>query len=156
MEIVRIKNAQYIQQFVQDSKLYERLSEDGAVPAQDWIPNLHLSIWLLAYELDGNEIDPWGLFAFVPETRIVWRFHPAIPSDKWGNKKNIEAGKLALQWVWKHSEARKLVGKAPALYPDLLKWAQRIGMSREGVQRKSYLKNGELHDQYYMGISRPE
>lgn len=155
MEIVQLNNPELIREFITQPKLFDRLSEDNSASADDWVPNLNLSIWTAAIEpVSDDNATIYGMFAFVPETSIVYRFHPAINPEYWGNKLNVQAGKAALQWLWEHTTAQKVIAKAPSIYPDALRWGQRIGLKREGIQRKSFLKNGELHDQYYLGINR--
>lgn len=154
MKAIKLDNAALIHEFITRPELYQRLAEDDSVPAEQWMPNLELSIWVAVYEMCEGEPDIIGMFAFVPETKIIYRFHPAIAPKHWGKKKNIDAGKLALDWLWGNTDAEKVVGKVPVIFPDLLKWGQRLGFKREGIQRKSFKKNGELVDQYYMGMSK--
>lgn len=154
MEVRQVNNPDLIREFITQPDLYDRLSEDHSASTDSWIPNLHLSLWAMVYDVIDDELDIWGMFAFVPETQIVYRFHPAISPQHWGDKQNVEAGKLVLEWFWEHTDALKLVGKAPVIYPDALKWGQRLGFKREGIQRNSFLKNGELHDQYHVGLNR--
>lgn len=156
MRVVRTINAALIKQLIDNEKLWDRLSEDWSQDFASWMPDVDSSIWLLVVDESEDEVvDVRGVFAFAPETHIVYRFHPAILPDKWGEtKKNIQAGKLALSWLWEHTAAEKVVARSPILYPDALKWAQRVGLKREGICRNSFLKNGKLVDQYHLGINK--
>lgn len=156
METRQINNPELIREFMTQPKLYDRMTEDHSVEADSWAPNLILSLWVMAYEIQDQELDIAGMFAFVPETPILYQFYPAINPEYWGHKHTVEAGKLAVQWLWDNTAAQKIITKAPVLYPDALKWAQRVGFKREGIQRQSFLKHQELHDQYYIGISREQ
>ena len=156
MKIVRTNNPDLIAKFMTQPKLYERMREDTSPNPASWRPNLLLSTWLMVYEEHENEVKVVGIFAFVPETELIYRFHPAIAPEFWGKPQSLAAGKLAVNWLWKHTNAKKIVGKVPIIYKDLLKWGQRLGFAREGIQRRSFLRNGELLDQYYMGISKED
>lgn len=153
MKIARINNPELIKDFVTSPELYKQLSEDDAPEPEAWYPNLSNSIWVLAYEDSDTGIDIIGMFAFVPETTRIYKLHPAINPEHWDSKKHVLAGKLALSWLAANTKAAKVIATCPQIYPDALRWAQRVGFKREGVQRSSYLKDGTLGDQYYMGIS---
>lgn len=52
--------------------------------------------------------------------------------------------------------ATKLNALIPTCYPNVIAFAQHFGFINEGINRKSYLHNGDLIDQVYLGATRQE
>lgn len=52
--------------------------------------------------------------------------------------------------------AEKLTALIPDCYPNVIRYAESFGFVREGVNRKSYLHQGSLIDQIYLGATRDE
>ena len=50
----------------------------------------------------------------------------------------------------------KLVSETPVIYRHIKLFALQQGLRVEGLLTKSFEKDGELHDQWIMGISRQE
>ena len=68
-----------------------------------------------------------------------------------------EMGQALLDWVWGNTdEYKKLVALVPFLYPHVQSFAKSLGFEHEGTLTKSYLKNGDLHDQWILGFSKVE
>ena len=59
-----------------------------------------------------------------------------------------------IEWVWDNTELLKLTAEIPFLYPNVRDCALRHGFEIEGVNKLSFRKNGKIHDQWYLGISR--
>jgi RimJ/RimL family protein N-acetyltransferase len=67
-------------------------------------------------------------------------------------KDTVALGKMAADYVL--GSTSKLIGTVPTPDKELLRYFQRVGFTREGVNRKSFMRNGVLLDQYYVGKSR--
>lgn len=52
--------------------------------------------------------------------------------------------------------AEKLTALIPDCYPNVIRYAESFGFVREGVNRKSYLHQGSLINQIYLGATRDE
>lgn len=67
------------------------------------------------------------------------------------------SGWAALEWVVENLPAiHKLVAVIPVIYPNVRDFTCSFGFKQEGVNRESYLKHGQIHDQWILGITRPE
>lgn len=63
-------------------------------------------------------------------------------------------GDMVIEWTWQNTKARKLVAQIPFLYENVKDFALARGFKVEGVNSDSYLKDGELSNQWYLGIKR--
>ena len=153
LRAIQTHNALLIKEIAAQPKLWDRLSEDHAPDPDTWMPDMRYP-WLLFVREEDDETEVFGVCALIPQTPIVTKFHPGFLPEKWGDARNVEFGKLAIQWAWENTDAVKIVALCPVIYKDSLRFAQRVGLQREGINRKSFLKDGELHDQYHLGISR--
>ena len=61
-------------------------------------------------------------------------------------------GHAVIDWAWENTGAQKIVAQVPFLYPNVRDFALKMGFKVEGMNRESYLKNGEIYDQWYLGI----
>ncbi len=136
-----------------EDKLWKRLSEDHAPAREHWMPDMRYPWLVLTREIDDT-VELYGVVAFIPQTPIVYKFHPAFLPDKWGDEQITDLTRLALDWAWKNLPVQKIVATFPVMYKSTLRLGQRVGFKREGINRKSFLKDGELHDQYYLGLTR--
>lgn len=153
-ELFRTENANVVRRILTVPELYEVITEDGAVPREEYQPFMHPDVYYLVAARDKKVL---GMFAVHALTTTVAIGHANFLPSQWGNREQNKAiGKAAIQWVWDNTDFKKIVTTVPVMYKHVLAYTQRIGMKREGIMRKGVLKNGELHDQYYMGISREE
>jgi RimJ/RimL family protein N-acetyltransferase len=60
----------------------------------------------------------------------------------------------SIAWMFENTPCVKIVAGIPAYNHFALRLAKSSGMSLEGVNRKSFLKDGVLHDQIYFGINK--
>lgn len=153
-EIERIDNPRVIKRILTIPALWEVITEDNSLPAEEYEPLIHDQVIYLLIK-QGKKV--LGLFVVHAMTGTVVIGHANILPAYWGNREmNKAIGEAAIQWVWDNTDFRKIITTVPVIYKHVLAYTQRIGMKREGIMRDSYLKNGQLHDQYYMGISRKE
>ena len=72
-------------------------------------------------------------------------------------KHSYETGVLALKWLYDNEPSyQKLIAIIPVIYENVKKFTCQFGFQVEGINRMSYLKNGEIVDQYLLGITREE
>ena len=107
--------------------------------------------WLMA--LDGDQFI--GLFNVRPLNSVCLQIHPIILKAFRGEK-GFTAGREAIQWIFNNTEYRKVTGQTPFPYRHAKLFALRCGMREEGVNRYSFLKNGKLHHQWHLGVTKEE
>ena len=130
---------------------YKFITDDFSVPVEQFQPAEHESIWyVLAFE--GDELR--GLFAFEPENTICWKIHVCLLPRCWGAK-GREALQGVFEWIWENTPCLRIVGHVPSYNRLALKLALECGMILYGLNYKSIMKYGKLHDQVLVGISKP-
>jgi len=127
-----------------DEWIYNRISEDGSPPVEEYEHNTG-ALYLIDDALSG-------LMIFEPMNAVTAEMHVQM-LDK---SKGVEFGLACIEWLWTNSKAIKIVAQVPELYPDVCKWALKIGLEQEGTNRSSYLKGGKVYSQIYYGLIKPE
>jgi RimJ/RimL family protein N-acetyltransferase len=63
----------------------------------------------------------------------------------------------ALKWIYDNAPKYvKITALIPVIHKNVKLFAKRIGFKEEGINRKSYLKDGKVIDQWLLGITRSE
>ena len=96
-----------------------------------------------------------GMFVFYPQNSVTFEGHFAVLPGLYG-KNAIRAGLEAIDWIFGNTECLKINGVTPHYNPLALRYAQKLGFKKEGVNCKSILKDGKLHDQTFFGLEREE
>lgn len=149
MRVQRTVNEELIKQTLNDQRLWEVSTEDGTPPIEDFWPDTDNKIWIALIDSEDNVR---GFLIGDIVSRAQVRVHIAIRSEYWGDSKtNVELGQIALQWFINQG-ARKIIATIPTEDKQVLRYAQRCGLQREGINKKSFLRNGEMLDQYYLGL----
>jgi RimJ/RimL family protein N-acetyltransferase len=132
---------------------HEKLCQaDDFAPAREkFVPRTDEAIWYVLVE-DAGEV--LGLFALAPQNTICWEIHTRLLPCAWG-KRAAEAGRGVLEWIWEQTLCRRVVTSIPEYNRLAVRFAAQAGLRRFGVNESSYLKNGILHDQILMGVSKP-
>ena len=63
---------------------------------------------------------------------------------------------IAVWLLEKVRRCKKVACFIPSVYPNVKQFAAACGYIEEGILRKSFALNGQLHDQWIMGITRDE
>ena len=122
--------------------IFETISEDGVtdVPMPDSV----------AY-LCGYAPELVGCFIIRPLNRICMDVHVQVfPEHRkaWAE----EFGRAVIEWTWENTSAQKMVAQIPCIYPNVKDFALKMGFNVEGKNKHSWRKNGEVHDQWYLGV----
>ena len=56
--------------------------------------------------------------------------------------------------VFTKTEIERIETEIPLLFPDVIRFTEKCGFTKEGIKRKNYYKNGKMHDSQTMGILR--
>lgn len=62
--------------------------------------------------------------------------------------------RAAFRWLLENTEYQKVIAWVPCIHRHIRRFAVEMGMAVEGNSAQSYLKNGALHDQWLLGITR--
>ena len=148
MRVQRTFNEELIKEVLSDERLWEVSTEDGTPPVAEFWPDIDEKVWVAMID-DDDKVRGFMVGDLVSKAQV--RVHVAIRSEYWGDKANVELGKMALQWYIDQG-TRKIIATIPTEDKQVLRYAQRCGLQREGINKKSFLRNGEMLDQYYLGM----
>jgi len=65
-----------------------------------------------------------------------------------------EFGQKVIEWTWDNTQLQKLVAQIPFLYPNVRDFAVKMGFKVEGTNKASFMKDGMIHSQWYLGLIR--
>lgn len=128
--------------------IYDRIAEDGTLPREEYIPDIVGA----AYIIGLQDSIPFAVMIYHPINGVTWECHVQVLPD-FRKEFADEFSQKALQWAWDMG-VNKIVAQIPFLYPNVKDFGLRHGFEIEGINRQSYLKNGQIHDQWYLGIVR--
>ncbi len=148
----RTTDLELVRSIITHPKIYDHVSDDGCPPADQFKPLDNPVIWyVLVVECEVL----LGMWTFMPQNTACWEVHTCLLPVAWGDL-GREAAKAMAEWIWKNTPCRRLVTNVPVMNRMALKFAKAAGMEEYGVNPKSYLKRGTLHDQILLGMSKPE
>lgn len=148
MIITRCYDVDIVRSILTHPDIYDRISEDGAPSAESYQPNMDSATFLVGV-VDAM---PIGVFIVHQINGVTWECHLQVLPE---HRKN-HASEFLTRCIDLVSNAgvKKIVAQIPYLYPNVKDFALRHGFHIEGVNRKSYLKHGQLYDQWYVGLVR--
>ena len=148
IRIERTNDIEYIKQCVTHPKIWDYSTDDGSVEKDKYVPPIADAIyWLLVVE----DI-PFGVFLLYPHNSICYEVHTCLLPDIWG--RSVECTLAGINWVWENTPCRRIITNVPKYNRLAKRLAERSGFVQFGINPKSYLKNGSLHDQFMLGISK--
>jgi hypothetical protein len=127
-----------------DKELFDRISDDYTDP-KNFHPEKHL--WLGWF--DGKICK--GILQVSEENSIVLIIHINIMKKHRANAFEIGNGLLRHLEKTCHKRFVKINAKIPVIFPDVVKYAEKNGFEKEGIDRMSYIKNGVVHDRVMLG-----
>lgn len=152
MIVERCFDQALIEGFIRSPEMFETVSEDGTLP-EDFQADVINDCWLKV-STTNDLIGFYYLHEFSKVTLICHaNIHPDFRKDY-----SKRAGKAAYHWMLHNlpHNIRKFITTVPEIYPNVMKYVEYFGMKREGVNRKSFRKHGQLLDLVCYGITREE
>jgi len=102
-----------------------------------------------------QDAEDTGLFLFFPWNYTTYELHVTV-LPQFRGRHSVEAGTLAGKWMFLNTCCRKIVTMIPKPNYKAKALALAVGMVQEGINRKSYQKDGALYDQYLFGICKED
>ena len=140
-------------------RIWPYVSDDFAGEPETWRPLENPGIWYVLVREAAAPAQPdevRGLFTFLPQNAICWEVHTALLPSAWRTTASEEIARELLQWVWRETPCQRIVTNVPGCNTKALEYAEKCGMKQFGINNGSYQKDGRLHDQILLGISRPQ
>ena len=151
MKAYRIYDAALVKRIMTSPEIWETIAEDGQDPDK-YDCDVDSECWLLM--VDGDDVI--GLYNIHAHNAITCEIHAQVMPE-YRATHSYETGKAALQWIFDNAqEYQKVIAQIPVIFENVKKFTCQFGFQVEGINRMSYLKNGEIVDQYLLGITRDE
>lgn len=149
------KDIGYINGVMRHEEIYPHISDDLS-PEKERLdvagligcPNVYFLIPVV-------ECVRTGLFIFHPWNSVTYEVHTMMLPEHRGEK-SIIACREAMRYMFTQTPCHKIVTHVPTYNIPAYALARRVGLKMEGINRKSFLKNGRLYDQYILGICKEE
>ena len=147
MRLQRIYNQELVRGILTDPEIWYTFAEDGSEP-DDFFPDLNtVPCFAIIDEV------PLGFMFLRDLSYSVCEVQVVLPPEQWSNKEIITAVKGAIEVVLENY-VPKVVASVPQPDKQVLRFYQRIGFQREGINKLSFVRDGELYNQYYVGMTR--
>lgn len=150
---VRIEPFDDLQQIltvVTHPAVIDGVRDDGPSPTLDGLRQANL-LWL-AIRL-GQELA--GCYALVLHSQVMAEIHTCILPQFRGVVAQVAAQRL-FDWVFANTSCEKLITLVPKFNRPALLYAIHAGMRRQGLITASFRRDGVLHDQVLLGLSKGE
>lgn len=151
MKFERSEDWELIKKIIRHPKIYSAVSDDFCPPADQWEPIQHEDAWYVIAR-DGDET--LGLWALFPENGACWKVHTCLLPEAYGERAAIAVREFSA-WLWANTKCLRVITDVPAYNRLALRFALNAGLTQFGINPKSYMKNGKLHDIIMLGISKP-
>ena len=146
MKLHRTWNKELIKSVV--SQMWDHVCEDGhSLDAFDPKPNENC--WV--------SIEDIGMYNLHPHNSTTLEIHAFILPTKRKEHSKL-TGQEILKWILDNApkQYQKIIAQVPSIYPNVKDFCIKNGFQVEGVNRLSHKKNGEIVDQWLLGITREE
>lgn len=152
MIIERTRDIDLINTIMFNDDIFNVVSEDGTTKERQRF-DVYNEYWLKV--LVGNKLV--GLYNLHHSNQSTLEAHVHILPE-FRNEHSQNSIIKVYGWLIENcgDEIVKFIAKIPSIYPNVLKFCLINGFKHEGINRKSYLKNGNLHDIDMVGITREE
>jgi len=128
--------------------MWDCVCEDGH-SLKDFDPKPDENCWLSIADI--------GMYNLHPHNSTTLERHAFILPAK--RKENaMLTGKEILKWILENApeQYQKIIAQVPSIYPNVKDFCIKNGFQVEGINRLSHKKNGEIVDQWLLGITREE
>ena len=127
-------------------EIYPFVTDDGSVPRETFkLPEGVMTI--VCYDPK-----PVACSIFYPNNTCTLEIHTqTLPEAR---RRSFVYGRAMLAWIWENTDAQKIIASIPADNRKALLYTLKLGFEIEGINRSSFLRNGKLLDQTYLGIRR--
>lgn len=104
----------------------------------------------------GNNVwvkTPQGVFIGIPQNFVTYDCHIALLPSAEGRA--AEVSKAVIDFVFNNTNILRLNASVPSFNLLARRLAEKCGFKLIGINEKSFLRDGVLHDQHFYGISKP-
>ena len=151
MNVSRTYDVEMIKEMITRDCIWSTIAEDGQVK-EDYSPKVDAECWL---EMKADDVLV-GLYNLHSHNAITVQIHAHVLPEH--RKKHSKAtGIGSLRWIYDNAPVyKKVVAQIPFCYENVKNFTMSMGFKLEGINRLSYQKNGDIIDQWQLGITRDE
>lgn len=131
-------------------RIWPHIHEDGT---DEPAPQDHEALYWMQATTDEQQLV--GVFLVHAVSSVCYQMHTMILPECWGEMATRAVQALGV-WVFNETECRKMITNVPAYNRRALRFALAGGMTQEGINRASFMRNGVLVDQIMLGITIEE
>ena len=146
MKLERTRNMEIVREILAHKSIWPHIHEDGTTEPT---PTDHDALYWMLVLQDDN---PAGVFLVHGRNAQCVEMHTCLLPCIWGSDAN-KAVRLLGDFIFYELGHKKVVTNVPAYNRRALRFAQANGMQIEGVNRASFLRNGQMIDQIELGIT---
>ena len=149
----RTYNNELVKKILVDDGLWPTVTEDG-MSVSEFYPDCKKDCYLLV----KNKADGiLGVYNLHPINSATLQIHAQV-FPRYRKAYSKQTGYATLRWIKDNSpkDFVKVIAIIPCLYPNVHDFTLMFGFELEGVLSCSFKKNGVLHDQWILGLSRSD
>lgn len=150
MKLTRTRDMALVERIVWHPAIWPHVHDDGA---EDWAPADHDGIWWMLVTMGDSA--PAGVFMVHQANSYCCEMHTCLLPQMWGTEA-ARAAQMLLRWAFMETECRKMITNVPAYNRAAFRFAKAGGMQQEGINRASFMRNGQMIDQIMLGITKEE
>lgn len=129
----------------------ENIAVEDGISMKDWTPTITGKIvWLIVTDNDRVV----GICKIGMIQLSMFDFHPYAIGKVCNKWQSIV--KCFLKWIYENGKINKVIALIGVNHKTTYRMALKSGFKKEGLITKSYIKDGAVHDQYLMGLTRDE
>ncbi len=155
IERLDVTDLGYVNGVMRHPSIYPHISDDLCPKAKDFTAEPMLWSPQAIFLRPVIEGFGAGVFLFHPWNSVTYEVHSCVLPGFRG-KLSVEASVRAAEYMFKNTGCRKIVTQVPAWNRAAYALAHRAGFRAEGVNRKSFLRNGILYDQALLGLMKDD
>jgi RimJ/RimL family protein N-acetyltransferase len=133
---------------IKHPEIWGRVSSDKTVSVENWAID-RTGLYLGGY-VDG-EVIAIMVFHEVEDEVSQCHIH-VLPEKRKDYAREFAIG--AFEWYWNFSDYRRIKAEIPTLYPDVIRFAEKVGFQEVGVVPKRFVKQGNAYDMCVLSLER--
>lgn len=147
MQILRTIDEEYVARCY--ASVWKNIADDFTINQTLFFPDMSdKNYWLTAHH-EGEEL---GVLLGRPISPVLYEAHLIFLPCARGLAS--QAARHAVRWMFDNTQCERIIGCIPAYNKLAIKLAHNAGFQEFGINEKSFMKNGKLWDQVFLGISR--
>lgn len=152
IEICTINDLDIVKFIMSIPDIKDRFLEDDEMPPDYEQILKDNSVYVLKIMKYNN---PIGLFFLNPLGKVCYEVQTAI-LPQYRGKYALEATKTGTDWAFKNTDCQKIITFMTVNNRKAYALTKKTGMKYEGINHKSWVKGGMLHDQLMFGICKED